>query len=81
MLDRLSFAATGRITLPLPYAAEILAIKRGEVPYAQVAETIDQLLVDVEAAALTSPLRAEPDQDYIDDLVAGAYRAKVLEAS
>jgi hypothetical protein len=79
--EALELLATGRITLPLPYAPEILAIKRGEVAYAQVAETIDQLLVDVEAAALTSPLREEPDQDFIDDLIAEAYRAKVLEVS
>jgi len=79
--EALELLATGRITLPLPYAPEILAIKRGEVAYAQVAETIDQLLLDVEAAALTSPLRDAPDQDFIDDLVAEAYRAKVLEGS
>jgi hypothetical protein len=78
--EALELLATGRITLPLPYATEILAIKQGRVPYAQVAETIDGLLVEVEAAALTSPLREEPDQDFIDDLVAEAYRRKVLEA-
>jgi len=76
--EALELFATGTITFPLPYAAEILSIKRGEVAYAQVAETIDRLLVDVEAAALTSPLREEPDQAFIDDLVAEAYRAKVV---
>ncbi len=78
--EALELFATGRITFPLPYAAEILVIKRGEVRYQQVAETIDQLLVDVEAAALSSPLREEPDKEFIDDLVAQAYRRKVLEA-
>jgi hypothetical protein len=78
--EALELFATGRITFPLPDAAEILAIKRGEVSYQQVAETIDQLLVDVEAAALSSSLREEPDQDFIDDLIAQAYRRKVLEA-
>ncbi len=78
--EALELFATGRITFPLPYAAEILAIKRGEVSYQQVAETIDQLLVDVEAAALSSSLREEPDQEFINDLVVQAYRRKVLEA-
>jgi hypothetical protein len=77
--EALELFATGRITFPLPYAAEILAIKRGEVRYQYGAETIDQLLVDVEAAALSSPLREEPDQDFIDDLVVKAYSAKVVE--
>jgi hypothetical protein len=78
--EALELFATGAITFPLPYAAEILAIKRGERTYQEVAETIDRLLVDVEAAALTSSLREEPDQAFIDDLVAEAYRAKILGA-
>jgi hypothetical protein len=78
--EALELFATGTITFPLPYAAEILAIKRGERTYQEVAEAIDQLLVDVEAAALASSLREEPDQAFIDDLVAEAYRAKILEA-
>jgi hypothetical protein len=78
--EALELFATGKITFPLPYAAEILAIKRGEVSYQLVAEAIDQLLVDVEAASLSSPLREEPDQGLIDELVAEAYRRKVLEA-
>jgi len=70
--------ATGRITLPLPYAAEIVAIKRGDLPYAAVAETIEQLLVDVENAAANSALREVPDKTFMDELVASAYRGKVL---
>jgi hypothetical protein len=71
---------TGRITFPLPCAAEILAIKRGERPYAAVGEEIERLLEAVESAAARSLLRDEPDQDFIDDLVARTYRASVLAA-
>jgi ethanolamine utilization microcompartment shell protein EutL len=79
--EALELFETGRISFPLPYAAEILSIKRGERPYEAVAETIEGLLVSVEAAAATSSLPEQPDQDFIDDLVARAYRGKILEAT
>jgi predicted nucleotidyltransferase len=79
--EALELFETGRISFPLPYASEILSIKRGERPYEAVAETIEGLLVSVEAAAATSSLPEEPDQGFIDDLVAHAYRGKVLEAT
>ncbi len=67
----------GRITLPLPYATEILAIRRGERPYAAVAEEIEALLAEVEVASAGSAMRETPDQDFIDELVAEAYRHQV----
>jgi hypothetical protein len=78
--EALELLETGRITFPLPCAAEILAIKRGEQLYAAVGEEIEWLLEAVEGAATRSALRDEPDQDFIDDLVARTYRASVLEA-
>jgi hypothetical protein len=76
--EAMELLQTGRITFPLPCAAELLAIKRGECAYEAVAETIDRLLIEVEAAALSSPLREEPDIGWMDDLVATAYRGQVL---
>ena len=78
--EALELLRTGRITFPLPYASEILAIKRGERPYEAVGEEIERLLEAVEDAAVRSALRDEPDRDLIDDLVAEAYRTSVLEA-
>jgi RNA repair pathway DNA polymerase beta family len=78
--EALELFETGRITFPLSCAAEILAIKRGERPYPAVGEEIERLLEAVEGAATRSALRDEPDQDFIDDLVARAYRASVLGA-
>ena len=78
--EALELLETGRITFPLPYAAEILGIKRGERAYMAVGEEIERLLAAVESAATRSALRDEPDQDFIDDLVARAYRASVAEA-
>jgi len=78
--EALELLSSGRITLPLPSAPEILAIKRGERAYEDVADTIERLLVEVEAAAAASSLPDAPDQAYIDGLVTRTYRAVVLEA-
>jgi len=76
--EALELLQTGKITFPLPYATEILSIKRGERTYEAVAETIDRLLVDVEEAVVSSSLREEPDIAFMDELVERAYRGKVL---
>lgn len=60
---------TGHITFPRPNAAHLLDIKQGRLPYQQVADQIDQLLLDVEDAAEKSNLPEEADQDWINDLV------------
>lgn len=69
--------STGYVTFPLPDAAHILAIKKAEIPYQEVAAEIEQGLVDLEAASAVSTLPAEPDQKWIDDFVANAYGAEV----
>ncbi len=76
--EALELFQTGRITFPLPCAAEILSIKHGELAYETVARTIDELLIEVEAAASVSSLREEADFALIDDLVARAYRDQVM---
>ena len=58
-----------------------MAIKTGNVRYEVVAATIDALLADVETAAAASSLREEPDSQFIDDLVAKAYRGQVCAAT
>jgi hypothetical protein len=69
---------TARVTFPLPDAAHILDIKLGRIPYQEVAADIEQLLVDVEAAAERSSLPDEPDHAWIADFVAEAHRKVVL---
>lgn len=77
--EALELFRTGRITLPLPYASHIQAIKRGAIPYMTVASEIEQLLDDVEAAAAASTLPEIPDPAVVDDLVSRAYARKVGE--
>lgn len=78
--EALELLQTGRITFPLPYASELLAIRRGERPYEVVCEEIERLLESVEVAVTHSVLPGEPDREFIDDLVARTYRASVLAA-
>jgi hypothetical protein len=69
---------SGCIVLPLPYAGELLAIRRGERRYQDVAAEIEHLLEQVEDAAHSSALPEQPDLGFIDDLIARAYRERIL---
>lgn len=69
---------TGRISFPRPEAMHLLEIKRGRLPYTKVAGEIEQLLVDVEAAASSSSLPEKADGAIIDDFVAGVHRQQIL---
>lgn len=80
-LEALELLATGHITFPLPNATRILEIKRGDVPYAVVAEMIEGLMENVESAQATSYLREEPDIAVIDAIVLDAYGARIRDPS
>lgn len=70
---------TGHVTFPLPNADHVKAVKLGELPYQTVSAEIEELLERVEAAALASPLRAEPDREWIDGFVAEVYRQEIVK--
>lgn len=74
--EAIELLTTGRITLPLPCAAHVLRIKQGEIAQEAVAEEIDALLLEVEAAATASTLPDAPDLAWIDELVAAVYRER-----
>lgn len=76
--EALELLSTSHVTFPLPNAAHILEIKRGFVPYSEVAEEIESLLMEVEHASKVSSLRAEPDVEFIDSLVKRVYRDAVM---
>jgi hypothetical protein len=69
---------TGNVVFPRPDAERLVEIKLGRVPYKIVADEIDALLPAVVAAAEASSLPEKPDHEWIDALVAGAYRGVVL---
>jgi hypothetical protein len=72
--------STGEIVFPLRDAPRLLAIKRGEVPYAEVAADIEQGLLDVETASAKSTLPREPDHAWIDEFVARTYAGVVVSS-
>ncbi len=76
--EAVELLTTGRVTFPLPDADRIRRIKAGEIAYAAVVAEIECLLGEVEAAAAASALPDAPDQDFIDELVMGAYRRQIL---
>lgn len=71
---------TGAVTFPRPNADHILAIKTGQLAYQPVAEEIDGLLIDVEAAAERSTLPEKADIEWIDNLVLRAHRDLILHS-
>lgn len=76
--EAIELLTTHSITFPLPYATHILNIKLGKLPYAEVAEEIEYLLVKTEQCAAESTLRESPDFEFIDDLVVFAYSEQLM---
>ena len=79
--EALELMATGWITFPLPNAAHVLSIKRGQTPYQAVAEEIEDLLEKVEAAQETSVLPEAPYDKFIDELVNTLMATRFLHAT
>jgi hypothetical protein len=79
-IEALELLATGRIAFPLACAPHLLAVKRGEVPYAEVAAEIERLAGEVEAAAAASALPDEPDRAFIEGLLFRSYGRRVIDA-
>ena len=77
--EALELLRSSHITFPLSNAAWILAIKQGRITYAAVANEIETLLTEVEAASEKSALRETADRDFIDELVLEAYGRKILK--
>lgn len=75
--EALELLQTGEITFPLQNAVHILDIKKGRLPYAQIAEEIEELLGALEDASAVSILQDSADTRFIDDLVTEVYRNEV----
>jgi hypothetical protein len=77
--EAIELLATANVTFPLPNAGHILDIKRGLLPYDDVASEIERLLEEVEKASELSTLRDEADKEFIDALVYRVYRDTVWQ--
>lgn len=71
--EALELMATSLITFPRPDKDLLLKIKKGELPYDQVAEIIEEGLAKLHEAHETCTLRETPDRDWADDLVYSVY--------
>ena len=65
------------VSYPRPEAELLLHIRKGELPYQQVAELIEDGMVRLEECQRLSTLPEKPDYYAADELVASAYRHRV----
>ncbi|MFJ8396023.1 DNA polymerase beta superfamily protein [Streptomyces sp. NPDC094144] len=67
---------TGELTIGVGAARDgLLAVRRGEVPWPEVERRMKRLAEENDAAAVGSPLPAEPDRARIEDFLIRARRA------
>ncbi|HEX4606635.1 MAG TPA: nucleotidyltransferase domain-containing protein [Urbifossiella sp.] len=67
------------ITYPRPEAGLLLQIRRGELPYQQVADMLEAGLLRLEECQRLSTLPEKPDYVAADELVAEMYRDQVVK--
>jgi hypothetical protein len=70
---------TGEVVFPRPDRDLLVRIRKGELPYEQVAELVEAGVAELEAAAARSRLPKEPDRAFADDLVCRHYARRVLD--
>ncbi|MEL5954453.1 nucleotidyltransferase domain-containing protein [Streptomyces sp. CLV115] len=69
---------TGELTIGVGAARdELLAVKRGEVPWEEVERRMNRLMEESEETARNSPLPQEPDRARIEDFLIRTRRASV----
>ncbi|OWK42391.1 Thioredoxin, phage-associated [Fimbriiglobus ruber] len=65
------------ITYPRPEAGLLLQVRKGELPYQQVAEMLESGLLRLEECQMLSTLPEKPDYAAAEELVAEMYRERV----
>ncbi|MFI8438773.1 DNA polymerase beta superfamily protein [Streptomyces sp. NPDC079020] len=73
---------TGELTIEVGDAREeLLAVKRGEVPWAEVETRMNRLADESDEAAARSPLPAGPDRARVEDFLVRTRRASARRAA
>ena len=72
---------TSQITFPRPDRTLLLQIKKGELPYKQVSEIIEQGLENLKEAQLNSILPEKPNYEWADDFIYSIYSDIVRKSS
>lgn len=70
---------TQNVTFPRPNADFLLKIRKGELPYKQVAELIENGMIDMEATKLKSTLPTKPNYELAEQIVCDVYRNEIYE--
>lgn len=68
---------THNVTFPRPEKDLLLKIRKGEMPYQDVAELIELGLQEIESAALVSTLPKEPDRVWAEQLIYDYYSGAI----
>ncbi|MFF2331516.1 MULTISPECIES: DNA polymerase beta superfamily protein [unclassified Streptomyces] len=72
---------TGELVIDVgPAREELLAVKRGEVPWPEVERRMDRLAEENDGAVKSSPLPARPDRPRVEDFLIRTRRASALRA-
>ncbi len=71
--EAIELLSTHHITYPRPEASLLLQIRKGELPYQQVAELIEEGLIELEDVQSASTLPEKPDYQFAEDLVYDVY--------
>lgn len=69
----IEFLETRRVIFPRPDAAHLLAIRRGDLSYTAVADEIETLVAEIEAATMRTDLPDSVDDIIAEDFIAGLY--------
>lgn len=77
MYEVKSLLLTGNIVFPLPEAAHLVKIKRGEYNWNEINNELPAMMAEVEKIAEASPLPQEPVREFWDRFVLNAYLSGV----
>ena len=75
-LQGIELLTTGRLTLPMPepQRSNVMAIRRGEVPFEEAFAEIEEIERRLHAAVEESPLQDQPDHKRVDEFLIDSYR-------
>lgn len=79
--EAIEYLNTHQLTFPRPEANHLLEIKLGKLPYSQVSDEIEKLLIEVEIAMKNSTLPETYNQEALDNFILQLYRSQVLKGS
>lgn len=79
--EGMEYVNTGMITLPLPGADYIRAVKLGEFPLDAVAAEVEDTVNALKAASRSSPLPREADLEFIRETILEAHHRTVVDGA